>query len=108
RPLPTVAKLRIREKSLTMRQGDSKPITLELDRTTNFEGALRVRLEDAAAGITMTDAVIAAGQNSPTATISVTPSASAPVPQQLKLRGTGELSDGVRVVSEATLPLRVD
>lgn len=108
RPLPTVAKLRVREKALSLRPGDSKTCTFELDRTTNFEGALEIKLQDAPTGVSMTDAVIAANQSSVTATITVVPSVGFPLSRQLRFQGNGELSAGVQVVTEATLPMLVD
>ncbi|MBS0266925.1 MAG: PPC domain-containing protein, partial [Planctomycetes bacterium] len=105
RPLPTVAKLRVRDKSLTVAPGHSASCILEIDRTTNFPGALRVELLNPPAGWQMPAVTIPAEQSTATATITAAAGQSQPGATQLTLRGTGELSPGVTVVTEAILPV---
>jgi hypothetical protein len=105
RPLPTVAKLRVREKSLALRAGEDRTCVLEVDRTTNFQDALRVELLDPPAGLHMPAVVIAANAATAVASITVDPDWKMQAATQLKFRGTGELSPGVTVVSEFILPV---
>jgi hypothetical protein len=105
RPLPTVARLRIREKSLALHAGQSQTCTVQLDRTTNFAGPLRVELVDAPAGVRMEPIVIRAHQTAAVATIAVDEGMAVPASAQLKFRGVGELPRDAKVVSEALLQL---
>jgi hypothetical protein len=100
RPLPTVARLRVREKSIAVRAGSTQTCTLQLDRTTNFTGAMRVELVEAPAGIHVEPVEIAADQSAAVATITADPGMALSPGAQLKFRGTGDLPRDVRVVSE--------
>jgi hypothetical protein len=105
RPLPTVAKLRAREKSIVVRAGASQTCVLELDRTTNFGGEMRVELVDPPAGLTMVPVVIPHGESTAVATIAADADLVLPQSAQLTIRGTGELPRDVKVVSEIVLPI---
>jgi hypothetical protein len=108
RPLPTVAKLRTREKSVSVRPGGSRTCVLTLDRTTNFNGPMRVELVDPPAGLAMTPVVIPAEQSAAFATIVADPGMALPSGGQLRFRGTGELPQNVKVVSEVLLPITAE
>ncbi|MGE5191514.1 MAG: hypothetical protein ACM3U2_03365, partial [Deltaproteobacteria bacterium] len=103
RPLPTVARLRAREKSIVLRAGQSQACTLQLDRTTNFTGPMRVELVEAPAGIHAEPVVISAGQSAAIATITADPGLTLPAGAHLRLRGTGDMPRDVKVVSEVLL-----
>lgn len=105
RPLPTVAKLRTHEKAVALRAGESQTCVLELDRTTNFSGAMRVEAVEAPAGLKIDSVVIPADQSAATITITAEPGLVLPSSAQLKFRGTGEMSQDVKVVSEVILPV---
>jgi hypothetical protein len=108
RPLPTVARLRIREKSLAVRPGQTQTCTLQLDRTTNFAGAMRIDLVEAPPGIHVEPVEIPAEQSAAVATISADPGLTLPAGAHLKFRGTGDLPRDVKVVSEVILPVTGD
>jgi hypothetical protein len=105
RPLPTVAKLQVEEKTLALRPGSSQTCTLHLDRTPNFTGALRVTLAAPQTGLHMEPVVIAAEQNAAVATIVMEDGAAVPEGAQLRFRGEGDLAGGVTLISEAVVPL---
>lgn len=105
RPLPTVARLRARDKSIAVRAGESQAFVLELDRTTNFVGPMQVDIVDPPAGLHMDSIVIPSDQSSTVATITADPGMALPAPAHLKIRGTGELPRDVKVVSEVLLPI---
>ncbi|MCY2965356.1 MAG: PPC domain-containing protein [Planctomycetota bacterium] len=105
RPLPTVARLRSREKSLSIRPGESATVTLQLDRTTNFTGPMTVELVSAIEGVRMTPVEIPAGQSLTVATLVVEPGCVLPAQSQLTFRGVGELPGNVKVVSLVELPV---
>ena len=108
RPLPTVARLRTREKSVSVSAGESRTCVLELDRTTNFSGAMRVELVEPPAGLCMAPVVIPADQSAAIATITAAPGLALPPSAHLKFRGTGELSGDVKVVSGVSVPVTAD
>jgi hypothetical protein len=108
RPLPTVARLRVREKSIAIRAGQAQTCTLQLDRTSNFAGAMRIELVEAPAGIHAAAVEISAGQSAAVATITAEPGMALPPGAQLKFRGTGDLPRDVKVVSEVLLPATAD
>ena len=105
RPLPTVARLRAREKSLAIRAGQTQTCTLQLDRTTNFTGSMRVELVDPPPGLHMTPVEISAEQSAAIAVISCDQGAALPATMPLKLRGVGDLPREIKVVSEVVLPV---
>ena len=105
RPLPTVARLRVREKSVAVRAGQSQTCTLQLDRTTNFTGAMRIELIDAPAGVHSEPVEISADQSAAVATIAADPGMSLAPGAHLKFRGTGDMPRDQKVVSEVILPV---
>jgi hypothetical protein len=108
RPLPTVARLRSRERSLVVREGQPQQILLQLDRTPLFRGPLQIELRDAPAGIRLEPVTIEEGQTAAVATLRVEASAAWPAGATVTLRGTGILpagTPGTHVITEVTLPV---
>ena len=108
RPLPTVARLRSRERSLVVREGQPQQVLLQLDRTPLFRGPLQIELRDAPAGIRLEPVTIEEGQTAAVATLRVEASASWPAGATVTLRGTGILpagTPGTHVITEVTLPV---
>jgi len=108
RPLPTVARLRAGEKAVVLRAGQSQTCTLQLDRTTNFMGPMRVELVDAPAGIHAEPVVIPADQSAAVASITTDPGLALPPGAALKFRGTGDLPRDVKLISEVILPVSAE
>lgn len=108
RPLPTVARLRAREKSLAIRAGQSRTCTLQLDRTSNFDGPLRVELIEPPAGVRMRPIVIPADQYAAVVTLTTDEQITLPSAAQLRIRGMGDLPGDVKVVSEVLLPISTE
>jgi hypothetical protein len=66
---------------------------------------MRVELVDAPAGIHMAPVEIPSGQSAAVANVVADDGATLPSGAQVKLRGTGDLPRGVKVVSEVLLPV---
>ncbi|MBI3860580.1 MAG: PPC domain-containing protein [Planctomycetia bacterium] len=107
RPLPTVARLRTREKSISIKAGESRTCVVQLDRTSNFGGAMRVELAAPPAHLHMDPVVIPADQSVAVVTIAAD-SELRQLPAQIKLRGAGGLPRDVTVVSEVILPVTAE
>ncbi|MFN0053227.1 MAG: hypothetical protein ACKV0T_13675 [Planctomycetales bacterium] len=108
RPLPTVAKLRVKEKSLVLAPGESRTCTVQVDRTSNFSGPLHIELFEPVPGLRVEPVVIPAEQTASVVTVTAEAGAVFPRGTRLKLRGTGDLPGGVKVVSEAALLVTSD
>ena len=116
RTLPTVVKLRSVEREFAALPGQTVAVALELDRTPNFDGPLRLELVEPSPeqGYTAAPVVVPAGAS--TATLSVVIAADACLPGKgnaaasrpfaLLFRATGEMSDGAQVISEVRLPVK--
>lgn len=108
RPLPTVAKLRSRERGLSLDPGQSQQVVLQLDRTSLFSAPLQVELKEAPAGLHLEPLTIAEGQTAAVAKLRADANATWPAGSKVVLRGTGLLppgTPGTHVVTEVTLPL---
>ncbi|MDB5387897.1 MAG: hypothetical protein JWM11_3543 [Planctomycetaceae bacterium] len=105
RPLPTVVKLRVVEKSIALRPGEKAGCTLHLDRTTNFSGALSVELVSPPPGIRLERVTIPADATDAVAVLSIAEGVTFSPQRQLTFRAQGDLPGGVKVVSEATVPV---
>jgi len=106
RPLPTVARLRSRERSLALTAGQPAQIVLQLDRTPLFSGPLQIELRDPPAGLQLVPLTIAEGQSAAVATLQIAGNAKLPAGTKLTLRGTGILppgTPGTHVITEVTL-----
>ncbi len=108
RTLPPVVKLRTVDKHLTLHPGSEVTCRIELERTANFVGPMRLELRDVTdeSGIEMEPVEIPAGQT--TATIKLRAGERLNVPPQITVRGVGKLQEGdTLVVSEDTVELDV-
>ncbi|MFN8857387.1 MAG: hypothetical protein ACK50P_17615 [Planctomycetaceae bacterium] len=108
RPLPTVAKLRSRERAVSLNPGQSQQVVLQLDRTSLFTAPLQVELKDLPKGIHLEPLTIAEGQTAAVATLRADANATWPAGSKLILRGTGVLppgTPGTHVITEVTLPI---
>jgi hypothetical protein len=108
RPLPTVARLRSRERSLTLAPGASRQVVLQLDRTPVFSGPLQIELRDAPTGLRLDPLTIAEGQSAAVATLHLPAEATLPPGTKMTFRGTGLLppgTPGTHVITEVTLPI---
>ncbi|HBH50694.1 MAG TPA: hypothetical protein DDY91_02260 [Planctomycetaceae bacterium] len=108
RPLPTVAKLRSRERAVSLNPGQSQQVVLQLDRTSLFTAPLQVELKDPPMGIHLEPLTIAEGQTAAVATLRADANATWPAGSKLILRGTGVLppgTPGTHVITEVTLPI---
>ena len=108
RPLPTVAKLRSRERGVSLNPGQSQQVVLQLDRTSLFTAPLQVELKDPPKGIHLEPLTIAEGQTAAVATLRADANATWPAGSKLILRGTGVLppgTPGTHVITEVTLPI---
>jgi hypothetical protein len=108
RTLPPVVKLRTVDKRLTLHLGDEVTCRVELERTSNFLGPMRLELRDLAddSGIEMEPVEIRAGQT--TATINLRVGERLNAPPRITIRGVGHLEGGeTLVVSEDTVELSV-
>jgi hypothetical protein len=108
RPLPTVARLRSRERSLTLSPGESRQVVLQLDRTPVFSGPLQIELRDPPPGLRLEPLTIAEGQSAAVATLHLPAEATLPTGAKVTLRGTGVLppgTPGTHVITEVTLPV---
>ncbi|MDA1053360.1 MAG: PPC domain-containing protein [Planctomycetota bacterium] len=108
RTLPPVVKLRTVDKRLTLRAGDEATCRVELERTSNFLGPMRLELRDLAddSGIEMEPVEIRAGET--TATIKLRVGQRLNAPPRITVRGVGNLQGGdTLVVSEDTVELDV-
>jgi hypothetical protein len=104
RPLPTVARLRVREKSVLL-AGRGLSCTLQLDRSSNFSGAMRVELLNAPPGVRCPAVTIDHGAESAPVTVEVDSPAALTGLEALRFRGTGDLPNNVKVVSEAEVQI---
>ena len=108
RPLPTVAKLRSRERGVSLNPSQSQQVVLQLDRTSLFTAPLQVELKDPPKGIHLEPLTIAEGQTAAVATLRADANATWPAGSKLILRGTGVLppgTPGTHVITEVTLPI---
>lgn len=102
RPLPTVAKLRVVEKAIPLSTG-LITCALQLERTSNFDSEFRVELQSPSDQIRMEPIHFGSGETQQTATLSVRGNLPSRSINQLIFRGIGELSEGVQVISRASV-----
>jgi hypothetical protein len=108
RSLPPVVKLRAVDKTILATPGETVTCRLLLKRTSNFPGAMNLRLmngkELAKLGITILPTEIAAGQTDVVVKIRVKENVKFVGPVALKFRGQGEL-EKFTIITEATTVL---
>jgi hypothetical protein len=110
RTMPTVVKLRAFDEPVTARPGENVRCQLVLDRTPNFGGAMDIELIDppAGTGFTAERVRIDAGQTRAEVVVRIADSARCSPDLSLKFRAVGQLHEDVPVISEVTIPVRVE
>lgn len=107
RPLPTVAKLSSLKEQWSGAAGETVECSLQLDRTSLFDGPMTIELVDppAGRGLTASPVVIGTGVSSVAMLVKLSSDFKFATPQPLKFRATGQMPGYVGIVSEATAEL---
>jgi hypothetical protein len=110
RTLPPVVKLKPQDKLAVAAPGRVLACRLELDRTSNFPGAMDVELVGAAAenGLKAEKVRFEAGQTQVVVPVEVGGERAGQQASALRFRATGPMPDGTTVVTEAEIPLKWD
>ncbi|MCH7687333.1 MAG: hypothetical protein IH899_11740, partial [Planctomycetes bacterium] len=110
RTLPPVVKLQAVDKKLSGSPGDAMACRLQLERTTNFPGAMELKLLEpsAEAGFVMEPVTIAPGQREVAVTVRVELQQRTLEPRTLKFRATGRMTNGTLVITETSIPFRFE
>lgn len=110
RTLPTLVKLHADDQKLVARPGSTVACRLRLDRTPNFTGPMDIELLVPASenGVTAKPARIESGRSETTVSLVFESSVPRAFTWDLKFRARGELADGAIVVSETTIPVRLE
>jgi hypothetical protein len=108
RTMPTLVKLKAAEEEIVVRRGEAATCKLILERTSNFPGPMEVELldPDARAGFTAAEVRIEAGQSH--ATVSVQVAKNAASRTALTFRATGRMTGDGRVITEATVAVKME
>lgn len=107
RSMPPVVKLRSVDESVSAVAGQTVPCRLRLQRTSNFDGPMKVELlnHSPESGVSMEPAEFAAGDEQ--LTVSLTVTRTQPIkPEVLLFRATGQLNDR-RIISESRVVLKI-
>ena len=107
RSMPPVVKLKSVDETVQAVPGETIPVRLQLQRTSNFPGPMKVELlnESSASGVAITPAEFSAGERELTVQLAVTRKpGSKPMP--LVFRATGQLRDR-NIISETRVELQV-
>jgi hypothetical protein len=107
RTLPPVVKLKPQDKLAVAAPGRVLACRLELDRTSNFPGAMDVELVGAAAenGLSAEKVRVEAGQTQVVVPVEVDGERAGQQASALRFRATGPMPDGTTVVTEAEIPV---
>jgi hypothetical protein len=107
RTLPPVVKLQAVDRELSVKPGTTAMCRMELIRTPNFPGPMRIDLADASASshCAAEPATIEANQTTASLAVRVSPAAAARPDAVLRFRATGDMPGDVQVVSEASMKL---
>ncbi|MBC8289561.1 MAG: hypothetical protein H8E37_04505 [Planctomycetes bacterium] len=107
RSMPPVVKLKSVDESVKAAPGETIPIRLRLQRTSNFTGPMKVELHNHSpeSGIALSTAQFAAGERELTVKIAVTGNPSSK-PLPLVFRATGQLRDR-KIISETLVELQI-
>jgi hypothetical protein len=110
RTLPTVVKLKAVDDHVAARPGTTVRCQLVLERTPNFDGAMDVELvePEARTGFAADRVRIKPGQTRAEVSVRISDSASCPPDLLFKFRAVGQLREDVTVISEASMPVRVN
>jgi len=105
RTLPTVVKLRSRDREFFASADGPTACSLILDRTPNFTGSMQIHLVDPPPGISAEATTIGLGEVSADIAIQIDGQMPRPSSVPLRFRAVGVMDDNVQVVSEATATL---
>jgi hypothetical protein len=107
RTLPPVAKLQAIERSITARPGTTVACPLEVIRTSNFSGPLKIELvsPNEGEGFFANSLVLPANASKTTIPVRIAVEARPRQNTTLTFRATGNMAGGVQVISEATVGL---
>ena len=97
RTLPPVVKLNAVKTVVKVEPGATIQIPLQLERTTNFPGPMKVKLHDSE-GVDAKPIAFKDGQSKADITLHVAKGSR--LPRTVTFRGTGRLKDGTRIISE--------
>ena len=107
RTRPPVVKLTAAQSSVLASPGSRAAIRLRLKRTSNFPGAMRIRLlRTSHSGVSAEPAEIQAGRRDGVVWVTTPRKWTGEEVIRLTFRGEGELDDRIRVVSETNVNLR--
>lgn len=106
RTLPTVVRLRAKQREFTAPPGAIVRVPLVLDRTPNFSGPLQVELVDPPTGVAAAPCQFEDGASETVIDIKVGTLSSQPAKLDLRIRGTGRLDEKAVVVSETAVTLK--
>jgi hypothetical protein len=107
RTLPPVVKLQAVDRDISAKPGQTVTCRMELIRTPNFTGPMRIELADTSASslCSAEPATIEANQATATLAVRISPAAVAGPDALLTFRATGDMPGDVQVVSEASMKL---
>ena len=109
RPLPTVVKLKVLDRELEATPGEVVHPRLALERTSNFDGPMRIELYAVhpRRELVVEPVSIAAGETSAEISVRLPDSMATEERLDLVFRGVGDLPDQVQVISEDRATLTV-
>ena len=109
RTLPPVVKLNAVDQRITGKPGETIRCRLKLQRTTNFSGAMTVRLMPSKqmAGIVAAEVRIPAGKTDAVMTLRLPPRLNSRASLPLTFRAMGKLTDGTTIITSAKVELRI-
>ncbi|MCH8830024.1 MAG: hypothetical protein IID45_10655, partial [Planctomycetes bacterium] len=109
RTLPPVVKLNAVDERITGKPGETIRCRLKLQRTTNFSGAMTVRLMPSKqmAGIVAAEVRIPAGKTDAVMTLRLPPRLNSRASLPLTFRAMGKLTDGTTIITSAKVELRI-
>lgn len=107
RTLPPVAKLQAVERALAVKRGSTATCRLELIRTSNFSGPMKIELvaPGEAEGYFAEPVVLPAGDAATAVSVRIGAEAQPTTDATLTFRATGSMTGGVQVISEARVGL---
>jgi hypothetical protein len=110
RTLPPVAKLQAVDRLLSVRLASTVNCRLELIRTSNFSGPMKIELvsTDRSTACAAEPVTLGAGESAVAVPVRVNSDVARPRDALLTFRATGSMSGNVQVVSEATVGLKFE
>jgi hypothetical protein len=109
RSMPPVVKLKAVEPQITATPGGTAICRLRLERTSNFDGPMRIELVDAESSLALAADKVSFGSGQSEVEVAIRISDAMPSGAEctLKFRATGHLNSNIVVISEGTVRLRV-